>query len=85
MNGEVISMSLIELLFWYRDKLKETDRTVANRLMHKTCNEDMWPIIESSVSDEGLFIDASGKPINCADQKEETQTTDEEQLKTKDQ
>lgn len=56
-------MTLIELLIWYRDLVKEKGREEASKLMHRSCDSLFWPYIEMCVDEDGQFISAKKEVI----------------------
>lgn len=61
--ADILNITLIELLIWYRDLVKEKGREEADKQMHRACDTSFWPHIELCVDDDGQFISAKKEII----------------------
>ena len=57
-------MSLIEVLFFYRDMVKTDGRHAANRWLIDTVDAIIFDHVVHSVSDNGYFLSAEGCVYN---------------------
>ena len=51
-------MSLIELLYMYRDLIRDGDKSKANEFLNETCDVSLHEHIQNSVNSSGEFIKA---------------------------
>jgi hypothetical protein len=56
-------MTLIELLFNYRDVLREHGREAANQFLTEACQSSLHEDIIDSVDEMGNFIQADGRAL----------------------
>jgi len=56
-------MTLIELIFAYRDIVRLQGRIAGQKFLEGTCRKSIWRDIRDSVSDSGDLLDGFGKVI----------------------